>query len=29
MVGRVIVVDQAGRPISDNPAAQLRKGGTP
>lgn len=29
MVGRVIVVDEAGRTVSDNPAAQLRKGGTP
>jgi cytochrome c oxidase subunit 2 len=29
MVGRVIVVDEAGQRISDNPAAQLRKGDTP
>ena len=29
MVGRVIVVDEAGRTVSDNPAARLRKEGTP
>ena len=29
MVGRVIVLDEAGKTVSDNPAAQLRTGGTP
>jgi cytochrome c oxidase subunit 2 len=29
MVGRVIVLDEAGKTVSDHPAAQLRTGGTP
>jgi cytochrome c oxidase subunit 2 len=29
MVGRVIVLDESGRPVADNPAAQISAGGHP